>query len=530
MGIIDWMRKKWGRSASSAEPSIVDPVSTSDTVIPSSAQAAMLSGFAYSTSTSAKQFLDYLDASNITRLKGYSEYKALERRHPMIGRALDMCADYTLHGGEAQDGLTFRVKMPDEEMQQIVDDAFKRIKLRKAAWPIVRSLCQYGDHFEEPVVVTSTGLVRLKPAPREQLYRIEDEYGVLRGFAQMVSSQGKRVDLEAWQIVHWRLVVDRSEKYGQSMLYGAVRAGRELGLVEDSSTMGRLSKGTQRYKWRVRVPKNVSDKEQDEIIESYRRRNTRNIYMNEDGTVGSASNPLRAGEDIYVPSMDGVEAHVQPDVTILQGDKGVGSISDVLHKEDRMFMALPFPRSWYGLHGATTRADADQSALNAIRAVRRIREAFVEGVEQLIQIALVSAGIPWDKAAAVEPSVLFPSITHSDTLMRLMIDKLRLQVAIMTRSADLMSRRDVLIRVMEIPEDEVDDLIQAANDDPASFSPSMTGLMGKQTDGGDAASAGEALTAKDIQAAVEASPVVQETVEGIRELLDAAALEYRRAA
>lgn len=513
MSITGWMKRVWGKGTAQAAATVaaIPPVSSDSTI----SKDVQDNPYAYSgmSSTSAKMFLAYLDVVNATRFRRYTEYKALEQRHSLIGRALNMFADYTIHGGEVRDGSTFEVELADEKLQAIVDEGITRIGLKKAAWPIVRALCQYGDHFEE-LVAGPSGLIRMKAAPRTQMVRVEDQWGILKGYAQVVagtSSSNANIELDPWQMVHWRLVVDREEKYGQSELYGALRAGRESGLVEDSSTIGRLTRGTQKYKWKIWMKKGLSLKEQNEIIAEHKKNNARSLAMNADGSISSISNPLRTNEDLYVACLDDVDPKNQPDVSILPSDKGVGSIADIIHKQERMFMALPFPLSWYGLTGARTRADADQAALNAIRAVRRIREAFSEGVLHIVRVILISAGVPWDQAdaALADAKVVFPTISHADTLMKLAIDKLRLQVATMLRAVGLMSREDVLVQILEYPEDEAIKLLQRAIADPAAFGPNMSGLMDK----------GGAPDAEPTESLVDA---VRDIIESKNSLLDMA--------
>jgi len=428
-------------------------------------------------STVAKELQEFLRGS-ANRIKCYRDYREMEKRHPMVGVALDMYADYSVNGGEAEAQETFQITMPDARSQMFVDEALERTRLPSMSWGLVRGACQYGDQFVE-LVLDRQGLAKVKALPVDQMYRLENEYGDLLGFIQQISS-GEEIELEPWQIVHWRLMVDHSALYGRSVLYSGLRAARELGLVEDSATLARLTKGVMRYKWLVDVGGEQDPDAQRMLVARAKAENRHDLYMNKDGTMGGTTNMLRATEDIYVPKTKEGAA----DVEVLQGDKGVGNVSDLQHKRDALFMALRFPKSWYGLHGGSlTRADVDQSSINAFRAVRRTRNAFADGLRQIVQVALVAKKVPEPMAEELAKGavITFPNITHSDVMLKAQIDKTRLEVGKMFADLRLLSREDILVRILHIPEKDATNLLKKVDDEAkkaAAAQPGMTPQVG----------------------------------------------------
>jgi len=452
MGLISYFMGKFRRPA---EPATTDTARLDDGLMSGASLVGQVHGYV------AKEMLDYLRGSS-NRLKLYRDYAEAERRHPMIGVALDMYADYTVNGGEAEAQNSFRVRMPTDKAQAVVDTALKRSRLKDHAWTIVRGMCQMGDQFIE-LVLDKRGLTRVKGVPCGQVYRIEDEYGRLQRFVQQVSA-GDDLELDPWQMVHWRLMANIGDLYGRSVLYSGMRAARELGLVEDSATLARLTKGVMRYKWLVDVGKNADPDKQRMLLDRAKVANRHELYMNPDGTMGGNMNILRAVEDIYVPVIENGKADVQ----VLPGDKGVGNVSDLQHKRDAVFMSLRFPKSWYGLHGGSlTRADVDQSSINAFRAVRRVRNAFSEGLNQFLVVSLTGGGYTLTQAQELvdQAVVTYPNITHSDVMLKAQIDKVRLEVATMYKQLGLLGRKDLLTRILGYSDTEADSALKAAEED-----------------------------------------------------------------
>lgn len=515
MGLISTFLSKFKKPA---EPTTTDTARLDDGMMAGSSLVGQVHGYV------AKEMLDYLRGSS-NRLKLYRDYKEMERRHPMVGVALDMYADYSINGGEAEAQNTFRVRMSDDKAQGVVDLALKRSKLRDHAWSLVRGMCQMGDQFVE-LVLDKRGLTRVKGVPCGQMYRIEDEYGRLQHYIQQVSS-GEDLDLEPLQVVHWRLMANIEDLYGRSVLYSGLRAARELGLVEDSATLARLTKGVMRYKWLVDVGKNTDPDKQKMLLERAKVANRHELYMNPDGTMGGNMNILRAVEDIYVPVM-GTDG--KADVEVLPGDKGVGNVSDLQHKRDAVFMSLRFPKSWYGLHGGSlTRADVDQSSINAFRAVRRVRNAFSGGLHQFIVVALIGSGYTCSQALglAEEAIITYPNITHSDVLLKAQIDKTRLEVAKMYKELGLLGRKDLLVKILGYSEQEADAALRAAEEDAevmkaAGLEPTPPAGAKQEAD----LELDPELFAREVVEKLEASETVSDMILGVRELTELVNLSH----
>jgi len=522
VGIKDFFKSRFGKSKEEPVINTTDTVVLDDGMSGPQLRASGLAGG--STIILAKEMQDYLRGAS-QRIRKYSDYHEMEFRLSMVSVALDMYADYTVNGGEAEAHDTYRVQIP--KYQEVLDLGFKRTKFKDASWSTVRSLCQFGDQFGE-LVDDTIGLCRIKAAPCDQMYRQEDQYGRLHRFVQNVPTSGE-VLIDPWQMVHWRLLVDPTEMYGRSVLYGALRAARELGLVEDSATLARLTKGVQRFKWEVDIGRETDPDRQKEILTRAKLENRHDIYMNSDGSMGGTTNLLRATEDLFVPkTSDGVA-----DVTVVPGDKGVGNVNDLEHKRDAVFMALRFPKSWYGLHGGSlTRADVDQSAVNAFRAVRRIRNAFSEGLRQLVKHSLV-VGIPKisleeTEDIADQAKILYPHITHSDLMLRAQIDKLLLELASMYEDTFLLSREDILVKVLRYDPGEVAETLERADEDAkkraelAATAQQGGGPMGNPVGfpGKAAKDSKKEDVAKTVRQAIDESPRLQGLVKNVKELTD----------
>lgn len=455
MSIIDTIAQLWGDRPSisadddqSTQTGIYDPSSHSNS------------------STPGYHALDKMYkslAADSSRMDLYLAYAEMEEFTPEVEKALNFYADYAASGqtteGESAIRFTSKNGVFDRRLEKI-DDV---VQLGKQAWAIIRGMCQFGDQFYENVF-SDFGLAGLRALPKNTMYRIEDEYGILQGFEQRITKSKEVIEFEDFQISHFRLRVDESKKYGRSILWSLRRLTMELALMDQAMTIERLSNAHRRLKVTVDVGTDAKDenaiRKAINLVREINRR-VRSIDP-KTGKMRLKHNPLRAEEDIYIPSYKGSPA----DVDVLPASEAGKNVKDMVMKWERLFAGLGPPMSWYGLTGPNVRAVIKDQALNFMRTVRRIRKDFEREAVKAYQIALmVQYNIPWERVWKANVSIAWPQMSHADDLLAMELDELRAKVAKMFKELKLMSRRDMLITLFKKTPTVADELLANVSED-----------------------------------------------------------------
>ena len=283
-----------------------------------------------------------------TRKASYIDYDLMDAEHPELSSSLDVYADNCVAGEESEE-QRFAIDSEDEKVKEVLTDINKRTRIDQELWPLTRDLCKYGDEFEE-IIVNSAGLiVRLKALPQNEMFRNEDQYGLLleeRAFEQKDTATEKVLaKFEPWQIAHFRNRTSRKGQYGTSIFSPARRLFKQLQMMEDGMVIGRLSRSHMRYVYKIDVGE-MAPAEAEAHVESVKRRIKKKRRLNPlTGKFDVISNPMSAEEDMFVGVRNGSPAGVDT----LEGTSRLSAIKDVEYFQNKMFTIVKVPKSWLGL-------------------------------------------------------------------------------------------------------------------------------------------------------------------------------------
>ncbi|MCK5615014.1 portal protein [Candidatus Pacearchaeota archaeon] len=392
-----------------------------------------------------------------TRLAAYADYELMDSEHPELSSALDIFADNSV-AGEESEAERFAVTSDDEKVKAVLTDINKRTRINQELWPLTRDLCKYGDEFEE-IVVNSAGLiVRLKALPQAQMYRNEDEFGLLleeRAFEQKNPATEKVIaSFEPWQIAHFRNKTNRKGQYGTSIFASARRLFKQLQMMEDGMVVGRLSRSHMRYVYKIDVGE-MPPAEAEAHVESVKRRVKKKRRL--DPTTGKfsvMSNPMSAEEDMFV----GVRAGSPAGVDRIEGQSRLGEIKDVEYFQDKMFTVVKIPKSWLGKErDVNAKATLSGQEAQFSRTIRRIQKVSLQnGLKKIYDIGLLLQGYDLTK---VKYEILFPAIKTIDELHKWEVEKLRAEVAkIYGIDLNVLTDDFILSYFLDLTDEEIKDL------------------------------------------------------------------------
>lgn len=373
-------------------------------------------------STVGDAYYNFVESIEQDRRAKYRDYDTMDNERSEISRALDDHADLmTTTDGDV---TPIEIVAKDKRIQTILDDMIKRTFLNARLWSIAREMVKFGDDFEEVVQDGQGTIVRIKGLPVEQMYRIEDKFGILTGFEQRDEQMRVIAKWEPWQIIHFRNDRPRSSKYGRGLLQSGRRVWRQLQLIEDGTVVTRLARAPMRYAYMV-PGGDATPSEQMETIAAYK-----NLYqkkrLTQDPITGKVTHEptaLTPTEDIFITTSKESPA----DVKVLQGQGNIGDSSQLEYFRDMFLTKVEIPKGLLGLSrdisqlGANGLNEADR---HLCRKVNRRRGQLAAGVRQACDLELAVNGI---NPLAVEYQIKFPPLVGENAKVTADVEQIQAQ-------------------------------------------------------------------------------------------------------
>ena len=322
------------------------------------------------------------------RLARYADYSEMEFT-PEISSAIDIYADEVTSVDE--NGHMISIKTENEEIKSVLETLFfdiLNIEFNLHSW--IRNLCKYGDFVMFVDASENNGILNMLPIPINEVER-EEGYDPNNPFAFRFRwlTQGNMI-LEAWQIVHFRLLGnDNFLPYGSSIIEPARRVWRQLILIEDAMLVYRIVRSPERRVFKIEVG-NVKPDEIPRYMEQVKTGLKRNKIINQTtGRVDLRYNPLSVDEDYFLPMRDGKGSEIDT----LPGGQFTGDIEDVQYIQNKVFSALKVPKSYLGYdEDVGSKATLAQQDVRFSRTIQRIQKIMISELTKIAVIHLYLLG------------------------------------------------------------------------------------------------------------------------------------------
>jgi intein/homing endonuclease len=280
--------------------------------------------------------------------------------------ALDIYADdATQQDSETRHTVWFESE--ESEIKAELEKLFyDRLNIEEDVWEITRTLCKYGDDYEE-IVVGDDGVVGLNYLAPATMRRVESDRGALLGFVQtfdpMAEISAKQFEalkipqgaamndskttaiFEGWRIAHMRMrSKTRDSLYGWSVIDPARWVWKRLALLEDAVMVYKLTRSPSRYAFYIDVG-NLPRRQAERAIEDVKNKIKKHKFVNpRTGKLDMRFNPLSFDEDFFLGMRDGKES---TRVDVLSGP-AYQQVEDVQYFLNKLYAAIKIPKAYLG--------------------------------------------------------------------------------------------------------------------------------------------------------------------------------------
>lgn len=413
--------------------------------------------------------LPFMPEAELNRKRRYDEFEKMDE-YPEITAALDIYADETTQ--KDLRNKRWIVKSESEKAIEEVETMFKRIRLDRVYWDIVRGTCKYGDSFIEVVANArkmDEGIRKIKVLNPYYILRIEDKFGQLKTFLQEIperqitqgdwfNSNSKYLELDKNQIVHFRLHTSDPKyyPYGRSILSGAIRVYRSLKLMEDAMIVYRLSRAPERRIFYIDVGQLPAGKA-EQFMETMKMRFKKEKYNNQ-GKVDSRHNPLAVDEDFFIP----IRGNQGTKVDTLKGAENLGEVDDVKYFRDKLLATLKVPKDYIVEYdkSAERKANLDQLDVKFARVIQRVSQSVGAGFTLIARRHLEMKGFP--KSLINQLEVVLPDGSDIFIKRKMAIDAQKAEVITNVMATGLFPKSYIYKEFYDMTKTEIDMLMKEA--------------------------------------------------------------------
>lgn len=411
------------------------------------------------------------------RKRRYKELESMDE-YPEISSAWDIYADDCTQKDISGD--RWIIKSESKFVVEEVKAFFKKIKLDRMYWDIIRNTCKFGDAFIETVVDTNRpklGIQRIKTLNPFFIYRNENEYGYLENFFQEIpaSDDGYNtfganaadmnkvtfLPLDMNQIVHFRISNSDANyyPYGKSVAAPAVKIYRSLKLMEDAMLIYRLARAPERRVFYIDVTGMPTAKASMYIEKLKEKFKKEKFYDGNTGKIGARYNPLSADEDFFVP----IKGNQKAKIETLPGADNLGDIDDVKYFRDKLLSAMKIPKDYISEKDKSPERKANLAQLDVkfARTITRLQSDIEVSLEVLAKRHLLLKGF---SSFLVEGlSINLPEPSDMFTKRKIEVDEAKARVVQAVLGTEMFPKRQIYKEYYDLTDSEIESVMDQLN-------------------------------------------------------------------
>lgn len=353
-------------------------------------------------------------------LTRYADYEDMDE-YPELSAALDIVADDATQTDHLT-GKIVHIKAEDSKIQEMLEACFHtNIRIDEKAWEICRTMCKYGNDFEEHVITDSEGLIDINFLSPPQTRRIDDEDQSLLGYVYDKSGQfsisteefderirdrelnqqrymdtGRQTNvLEDWEATHFRLrSKQRGAQYGWSFLESARWTVKRLSMLEDAAILYKISRAPQRFVFNVDVGDLPPNEALGYVNKVKQQLKKQKIINPQTGKLDLTSNAWANDEDFFIPTR---KDKASMEVDTVGGFDSQFYIDDLEYFKDKLYAAIKIPKDYLNYsEDSVSKANLSQEDIRFARTIIRIQRELRTGFINMGRVHLAALNVDPD--------------------------------------------------------------------------------------------------------------------------------------
>jgi hypothetical protein len=275
----------------------------------------------------------------------------------------------------------------------------REARLEEAVLPILRSLDEFGDHFEGVIATRNDGIVRLDPYDPWEIGILRDALGRVAGYGE-ANAHGEVVSAETimpyYRMAHFKMPPrSRTSVYGynSARFYNARDYWVEMQWCMDKVWIERQQRRGPRNLVTMDVG-GISTEEAYEACKMWEDRMYRDVYFNpQDGILKSGSNAWGEQRDVVLP----LGSDNKTQIASMPASSSIGSLDDLGFFMRRFFGCGKFPLGYWGLDIGAGNYDKstpiEKQDIVFAQSCMRLQQAFLSELTRLCMVHLAFLGI-----------------------------------------------------------------------------------------------------------------------------------------
>lgn len=304
--------------------------------------------------------------------------------------ALDMYVEDAFPYNQEK-GSTVWITSSNEKLKRDLDELVSRLDLETLIPNMAYVTALYGDDFRFLALKSGEGVIGAKEIMPYSITRVEDEYGILKGFTpgiwEYVPGRGDIPQNLAnpWDVLHTRIIskFTKHTGHGTSMLEPVRFIWKQLKIMLDSAVLYRWTRGVNRLVFRIDTGTN-SIEEQLRITNWWKKYFKKRERFDPSKEIYEQEwNPESIDEDIFFPANKGSESKIEQ----LSGSANVGEIADIQMYVNLFFAGLRIPKAFMGFEGEIlAREVLPYQSIRYANSAYKLQRAVVASLVRLFRI------------------------------------------------------------------------------------------------------------------------------------------------
>lgn len=401
----------------------------------------------------------------LAKLEYYNDYEAMDF-DAIINSALDIYADESLVRNT--EGKTLIVHSENDKIKQILNNLFYDIiNIEHTLWPLIRSLCKYGDYYWYLDLEKDIGIKNIIPispyylrreegfdSANPQAYRFQNEGAEVGGYSMHTFSADGGNTFNAYEMAHFRLLSDSNFlPYGRSAIEGARKEYKKLTLMEDAMLLYTIMRAPERRVFKIDVG-NMSPEAIDVYMEQVKNELQKTPYLDErTGDYDLKYNLFNMLEDFFFPVRAG---NTSTEVDTLGGLQNNSAMEITEYLRKKMMAALKIPSSFLGYEENIGKSTLAAEDIRFARTIERIQNVVTSELKKIAIIHLYIQGYRNEELASFDLKLNNPSIVYK----RQEVDLMNEQMSLVSNLLDskMFSRRWVYENIFKLTKSEYSDI------------------------------------------------------------------------